>query len=142
MRLPPHPNIVPFDKVVVDELEGGCVGFTTKYIPGGTLDENRSRTFKLKWLHQLIKIIDELNLNLGIAHQDVSPRNLVIDDDENDSLMIFDFNFSSRIGTPAYKEACNDVKGVLFTIYELITRDDTLRAVRYDEQRISDIDGD
>ena len=34
-----HPNIVPFDKVVVDELEGGLVGFTTKFIPGGTLDE-------------------------------------------------------------------------------------------------------
>ncbi|PCD33826.1 hypothetical protein FGRA07_08981 [Fusarium graminearum] len=68
MCLPKHPNIVPFDKIVIDELEGRCVGFTTKYIEGGTLDENRSRVFKLKWLLQLIAIMDELNLNLGVAH--------------------------------------------------------------------------
>lgn len=50
MRLPPHANIVPFDRLVLDELHGHVVGFTTLYIPNGTLSENKSRTFKLKWL--------------------------------------------------------------------------------------------
>lgn len=138
MRLPKHPHIVSFDKIVVDELEGRCVGFTTEYIPGGTLEDNKSRIFKLKWLLQLIAVIDELNLNLGIAHQDVSPRNLLVNA-ATDSLMIFDFNLSARIGVPGYNQSQNDVDGVLFTMYELITRDDTVRAVRHEEQNVSDI---
>ncbi|CAJ0547464.1 Ff.00g042180.m01.CDS01 [Fusarium sp. VM40] len=140
MRLPKHPNIVSFDKIVVDELEGRCIGFTTKYIAGGTLDENKSRIFKLKWLHQLIAVIDELNLNLGIAHQDVALRNLVIDD-LTDSLMIFDFNFSARIGDMGFSQARNDVDGVIFTIYELITGHDELRSVEHEKQNVSDIEG-
>ncbi|KAG5664996.1 hypothetical protein KAF25_008730 [Fusarium avenaceum] len=141
MRLPKqHPNIVSFDKIVVDELEGRCVGFTTKYIAGGTLDENKSRVFKLKWLHQLIAVIDELNLNLGIAHQDVALRNLVIDD-LTDSLMIFVFNFSARIGDVRFSQARNDVDGVLFTMYELITGHDELRSVEHEKQNLSDIEG-
>ncbi|KAH7240129.1 uncharacterized protein BKA55DRAFT_706620 [Fusarium redolens] len=98
------------DLIIVDELEGRCVGFTTEYIPGGTLEEKKSRTFKLKWLTQLITVIDELNLNLGIAHQDVAPRNLLINE-ATDSIMIFDFNFSIRSEEPSYSEARNDIKG-------------------------------
>lgn len=49
MRLPEHPNIVPFDRIIVDELENRCVGFTTTYILGGKLDANKSRVFKIKW---------------------------------------------------------------------------------------------
>ncbi|OAQ62976.1 protein kinase-like protein [Pochonia chlamydosporia 170] len=139
MRLPKHPHIVPFDKIVVDELEGRLVGFTTLYIPGGTLEENTSRMFKLKWLHQLTSVVDELNLNLGIAHQDVAARNLVIDE-TTDSLMIFDFNFSARIGKPECEEVRNDIKGVLFTMYEIITRHDDLRRVRHEEQDASVIE--
>lgn len=60
MCLPKHPHIVPFDKIVVDKIEGRCVGFTTAHIPSGTLEENKTRVFKLKWLHQLIAVIDKL----------------------------------------------------------------------------------
>ncbi|EHK17297.1 uncharacterized protein TRIVIDRAFT_42157 [Trichoderma virens Gv29-8] len=139
IRLPKHPNIVPFDSIVIDELEGRFVGFTTIYIPGGTLEENKARPFKLKWLHQLINVIDELNLNLGIAHQDIAPRNLLIDE-ATDSLMLFDFNFSARIGMPGYSEARNDIKGTLFTMYEIITRNDDLRAIRHEDQDVSVIE--
>lgn len=139
IRLPKHPNIVPFDSIVVDEIEGRFVGFTTEYIPGGTLDENKSRTFKLKWLRQLIGVVDELNLNLGVAHQDIAPRNILIHE-ATDSLMLFDFNYSARIGMPGYSEARNDIKGTLFTMYEIITRDDDLRAVRHEEQDVSRIE--
>ncbi|PNP55199.1 hypothetical protein FNYG_15526 [Fusarium nygamai] len=115
MRLPKHPHILTFDKTVMEEIEGRCVGFTNEHVPGGTLEENKTRTFKLKWLTQLIAVIDELNLNLGIAHQDIAPRNLLIDE-EADSIMICDFNFSVRIGEPGYAESRNDIKGVIFTI--------------------------
>lgn len=73
MRLPRHPNIVPFDKIVLDELEGRVVGFTSSYVPGGNLEENKSRVFKLKWLKQLIEVVDLLNLRHGIVHQDIAP---------------------------------------------------------------------
>ncbi|KAG6008741.1 hypothetical protein E4U21_003937 [Claviceps maximensis] len=134
-----HPNIVPFDKIVVDEIEGRFVGFTSKYIPGGTLDENKSRVFKLQWLHELMDVVDELNLRLGVAHQDVAPRNMVIDE-ETDRLMLFDFNFSARIGLVGHVEARNDIKGVVFTMYEIITRDEARREKRHEEQDVSTVE--
>lgn len=143
MRLPRHPNIVPFDSIVVDELEGRFVGFTSVFIPGGTLNdtlsESRSRPFKIKYLQQLIHVVDELNLKLGIAHQDVAPRNLVIDE-ATDNLMLFDFNFSARVGTYFFQEARNDIKGVLFTLHEIITRTNDYRDVRHEDQDVSAIE--
>ncbi|CAM1501708.1 Fc.00g036920.m01.CDS01 [Cosmosporella sp. VM-42] len=139
MRLPRHPNIVPFNLVVVDELEGRVVGFTNNYVPGGTLEENKSRDFKLEWLRQLIRAVDDLNLRYGIAHQDIAPRNLLVDE-STDSIMLFDFNFAARIKHPSseegegYHEDRNDVKGVTFTIYEIITRDSSRRCVPHEEQ--------
>lgn len=144
MRLPRHPNIVPFDRIVVDELEGRVVGFTNNYVPGGSLEENKSRVFRLEWLQQLIKVVDDLNLRYGIAHQDVAPRNLVLDE-STDSVMLFDFNFAARINNPSpgegesYREGRNDVKGVIFTAYEIITRDNSLRSMPHEEQNLADL---
>lgn len=140
MRLPPHPNIVPFDRLVLDELHGRVVGFTSLYIPGGTLSENKSRTFKLKWLRQLTCVIDDLNLKYGIAHQDVASRNLLVDP-KTDALMLFDFNYSERIGGIAYIKDRDDVKGVIFTLYEIITRDEHFRDVPHDQQNAVDVEG-
>ena len=58
MRMPPHPNIVPFDALVVDSIDAvdRVVGFTTRYVPGYTLKENDTRVFKLKYLQQLINV--------------------------------------------------------------------------------------
>lgn len=134
-----HPNIVPFDKMVVDEIEGRFVGFTSKYIPGGTLEENPTRTFKLKWLHQLTDVVDDLNLRLGVVHQDVAARNILIDE-VTDTLMLFDFNFSARINGPGYFEPRNDVKGVVFTLYEVITRDKARQEKRHEDQDVSTVD--
>ncbi|UKZ83012.1 hypothetical protein TrVFT333_010813 [Trichoderma virens FT-333] len=141
MRLPRHPNLVPFDRLVLDEVNGNVVGFTSLYIPGGTIEENKSRTFKLKWLQQLICVIDDLNLKYGIAHQDVAERNLLVDL-ETDALMLFDFNYSGRIGDIGYYgEDHNDVKGVIFTMYEIITRDTHFRDVAHDQQNLADVQG-
>ncbi|EWY84046.1 hypothetical protein FOYG_13824 [Fusarium oxysporum NRRL 32931] len=57
-----------------------------------------------------------------------------------DSIMISDFNFSVRIGEHGYSEARNDIKGVFFAIYEIITRDETLRAIRHEEQHVLEIE--
>ncbi|KAJ4313930.1 hypothetical protein N0V84_009172 [Fusarium piperis] len=146
MRLPLHPNIVPFDRVVLDELEGRVVGFTNRYVPGHTLEENKSRVFQLRWLQQLIQAVDDLNLRYGISHQDVAPRNLVVDA-ATDSLMLFDFNFAARINHHSaekgegewYDENRNDVKGVIFTTYEIITRDASLRNAPHEEQNIDSL---
>lgn len=147
MRLPLHPNIAPFDRLVVDKLDGRhvLVGFTSRFIPGGTLESDSNRVFKLKWLRQLLHAIDDLNLKYGIQHQDVAPRNLLVDP-ETDNLMIFDFNWATRIGYPhrldsyaRYWDQRNDVKGAIFTLYEIITRDEHFRQVSWENQKPEDV---
>ncbi|KAF5554527.1 serine threonine kinase [Fusarium mexicanum] len=144
MRLPHHPNIVPFDRVVVDELEGHLVGFTSNYVAGHNLEGNKSRVFKLKWLQQLIHVVDVLNLEHGIAHQYIAARNLLINEPE-DAIMLFDFNFAARISClspgegESYIEDRNDVKGVIFTIYEIITQDNSLRSVSHEDENLSNL---
>lgn len=152
IRLSDHPNIVPFDKVVTEKLDGSkdhIVGFTSLYIAGGTLDaieENPCdcRTFKLKWLLQLMSLVDDLTYKYGIQHQDIAPRNLLVDE-ATDNIMLFDFNFSARIGVPErgkgmpFFEDRDDVKGVVFTLYEIITRDDSFRSVPHRDQHSSSV---
>lgn len=145
LRIPNHPNIVPFNSLVVDQVEGQdkVVGFTTPFIAGGTVLDNVSRPFKLEHLRQLISTIDYLNLTLGIVHGDITPYNLLVDA-STDNLLIFDFNLACRLGWEAgdddtsdsYDPARNDVKFTAFTLYEIITRDTHLR----DENEPHDLD--
>ncbi|KAM5344921.1 hypothetical protein ACJ41O_010783 [Fusarium nematophilum] len=133
MRIPKHPNIVPFDRLVVDTLDGDdkVVGYTTPFVPGGTILENVSRTFKLKYLRQLLNAVDFLNLELGIVHGDICVHNLLINP-QTDNVQLFDFNMASKLGWDGddrgggafdYDPDRNDVKNTIFTLYELITRD-------------------
>ncbi|KAI0401418.1 hypothetical protein F4802DRAFT_580738 [Xylaria palmicola] len=119
-NLPPHPNIVSFDRIVLDDVESRILGFTTKYIPGGTLD-NPQRPFRFEYLQQLTSLIDFLNLDLGVMHQDVAPRNLLIDP-ETQKLLLFDFNWVAH-GKESLLEGRDDVTGVAMTLYEIITGD-------------------
>lgn len=133
-RLPrDHPHIVPFDSAVLDPHTGGIVGFTTLYIPGGTLLNNNAttRTFRLRWFRQLLSVVDDLNYRYGIMHQDVAARNLLID--ENNNIRIFDFDYSIMIGEH-YTPDRDDIKGVIFTLYEIITLDEHFREVPHEEQ--------
>ncbi|KAI9150708.1 hypothetical protein HJFPF1_10484 [Paramyrothecium foliicola] len=144
MRIPTHPHIVPFDRVVIDEVEARIVGFTNQYFPGGTLEENKRRKFRFEWLEQLIKVVDDLNFKYSIAHQDIAPRNIVVDD-LTDNIKLFDFNFAARINCAEPEEEeywhkdRDDVKGVIFTAYEIITRDQTLRDLPHKEQKIENM---
>ncbi len=133
-RLPrDHPHIVPFDSVVLDPHTDCIVGFTTEYIPSGTLHANNATTrpFRLQWLRQLLSVVDDLNYRYGMMHQDIAPRNLLIN--ERGNLRIFDFNYSIMI-EKHYSPAHDDIKGVVFTLYEIITLDEHFREVPFEEQ--------
>ena len=58
MRIPQHPNIVPFEALVVDVVNGieRVVGFALHYVPGGTVWEDKERVFKLKHFKQLLSV--------------------------------------------------------------------------------------
>jgi hypothetical protein len=118
--LPPHPNIVPFDRIVVEDMESRAIGFTTEYIPGGTLD-NPEVLFRFEWLQQLTELVNFLNLELGIMHQDIAPRNLLIDPNTH-KLLLFDFDWVA-CGKKGLLDGRDDITGVIFTLYELITND-------------------
>jgi hypothetical protein len=131
--LPRHPNIVPVDRVVISDAESRLLGFTTPYIPNGTIGENKDRIFKLAWFQQLLDVVDYLNFDLGIMHQDIAPRNLLVDP-ETDNLLLFDFDRAARIGQPSCFPERNDVNGVIFTLYEIVSQDDHFRRVEHREQ--------
>jgi serine/threonine protein kinase len=131
--LPGHPHLVPFDRVVVDDVQSRILGFTTVYIPGGTLDENRSRVFRLEWLQQLFAVVDYLNLELGILHQDIAPRNLLIDPTTR-NLRLCDFDRAARVGSTGCLPGHDDITGVIFTLYEITTHDEHFREVQFEEQ--------
>lgn len=134
IRLPRnHPHIVPFDAVVLNNVTEGIVGFTTLYVPGGNVKDNdaRTRPFRLEWFRQLLSVVSDLNYRYGMMHQDIAPRNLLIDEEEN--LRIFDFNYSIMIGEH-YTPERDDIKGVIFTLYEIITLDEHHREVPHAEQ--------
>lgn len=139
LRLSEHPNIVPFEYVVTDfeDVPGHgthievVVGFTSTFIPGKTLVENRSRIFKLKYLEQLIEVVDDLNLKFGIVHQDIATRNIIINP-ATDTLQLFDFGNSARLGWKGDKNGDGftnlgsfkfDLNNVVATVYEVVTGD-------------------
>lgn len=133
-RLPrDHAHIVPFDSVILDNITNGIVGFTSQFIPGGTLQDTNAtkRPFCLRWFQQLMSVVDDLNYTYGIMHQDIAARNLVIDEEEN--LRIFDFNYAIMIDKH-YTPHRDDTKGVIFTLYEIITLDEHFRELPHEEQ--------
>ncbi|RDL31987.1 Uncharacterized protein BP5553_09389 [Venustampulla echinocandica] len=136
--IPAHPNIVPFDHIVIDPVESRVVGFTTTFIPGGTLDSNKTRVFRLEWLQQLTNVVDYLNLELGIIHQDIAPRNLLIDPATN-NLRLFDFDRAARVGKPGVCTERDDIVGVIFTLYEIITQDEHYREVCFEQRDVETV---
>lgn len=136
-KLPPHPNIIPFDRIILEDVESRVIGFTTKYIPGGTLadaDTATKRPFRFEWLQQLTQLVDFLNLELGIMHQDIAPRNLLVDP-ETDKIILFDFDWAAS-GKEYLMDNRDDVSGVAFTLYEIITNDTHLTSIPHWDRNI------
>lgn len=124
-RLQDCPYVVPFDKFVVHETEPLFLGFTTAFMPGRSLQDN-PRVFRGKWLEQIFEVVDRLNLEYGIVHQDISPRNLCIDP-ETDDLVVIDFGLAAFIGSKEEDQKRNDVDAVVYTLYEILTGDKHFR---------------
>lgn len=130
LNLPKHPSLLPLEKVVIDETYGLVVGFTTPFIKGGSWATNPNRVFKLRYLRRLCQVVDEVNFGLGIVHQDIAMRNLLLDE-TTDSIVLFDWDFAAPIGySPTTHEEGSrcvspriDVWKVLETMYSFITGD-------------------
>lgn len=84
---------------------------------------------------------------MGIVHSDICPWNLLINP-ETDDLQIFDFNLSAKLGWEGdvqnngafgYDIDRNDVKFVVFTLYEIITRDLHFREEYYPNELDSSV---
>jgi serine/threonine protein kinase len=118
--LPPHPKLVPFDCVVLEDVESRVIGFTMKYIPGGTLKDLKI-PFRFEWIQQLTQLLDFLNIELGIMNQDIAPRNLLNDPDTG-RVLLFDFDRAAH-GKKCLMDGRDDVLGIVSTIYEIITND-------------------
>lgn len=131
--LPPHPNLLGLDRVILEDVESRVIGFTTKYIPGGTL-ENLRVPFRFEWLQQLTEVVDFLNLELGIMHQDIAPRNLLVNPGTY-KLVLFDFNWAAR-GKDRLIDGRDDVSSVVFTLYELITNDTHFTSIPHWDRNI------
>ncbi|CDM27359.1 Protein kinase-like domain [Penicillium roqueforti FM164] len=129
--LPPHPNMVPFDRVVLDESR--VISFTTKYIPGGTL-ANPKIPFRFEWLQQLTQLVDFLNLEYGIMHQDIAPRNLLVDLYTH-KILLFDFDWAA-CGEKNLQDGRDDVSSVVLTLYELITNDTSFSDILHWERNM------
>lgn len=54
-------------------------------------------------------------------HQDIAPRNLLIDPDTK-KILLFNFDWAAH-GKDRVLEGRDNVTGVIFTLYELITND-------------------
>jgi RIO-like serine/threonine protein kinase len=73
--------------------------------------------------------VDHLNLRLGIVHGAITPFNLFIAR-ETDSIQLFNFEKAAKLGCDGdddyfnfdYDKRRNDVKFVILTVYDMITR--------------------
>ncbi|KAI1949077.1 hypothetical protein LOZ57_002443 [Ophidiomyces ophidiicola] len=70
-------------------------------------------------------------------HQDVAPRNILFEPSSN-SLKVFDFDRSCLIGDQ--QPGRNDVDGVIFTLYETLTKDGHFRRVPFHQQQVGRVE--
>jgi serine/threonine protein kinase len=134
-----RPSIVPFDKFVVDDRDLRLVGYTSAYIASKTLKDNPHRPFCLSWLEQLTQTVDDLNLKYGIYHQDIAPCNMMIDPQTN-RLMLIDFDKAIQIGVGKEIANFDDINGVIFSIYEILTFDTKYQKIDYWDLNISEVE--
>ncbi|KAI1959627.1 hypothetical protein LOZ58_004436 [Ophidiomyces ophidiicola] len=109
-------SFVTFRRVVLDDVSKKILGFTLQYIPGGTLEDHRED-----------------------HREGPSPRNILFEPITR-SLKIFDFDRSCLIGAEDQEESRNDVDGLIFTVYETLTKDDHFREVPFDEQEVKKVE--
>ena len=129
-----HPHLTSMECVVLEELTGlGVVGFTTRFIDAPTMDRwAPSRPFKLRWLQELMGVLDELHLQYGIHHHDLTARNLIVDPD-TDKLVVIDFDMAGIHRPGEFRYDWDDLKAMVAFLYQRITLD-----TRYEERMPDD----
>lgn len=128
-RLPAHhPHMIGIDCIVLEELTGlGVIGFTTRFIDAPSMYQwPPSRPFKLRYLRELMGVLDELHLQHGIHHRDIHDRNLLVDP-ATDKLVLIDFGLVGSPGGGGYHSEWNDFKATVILLHYRITR-----GTRYD----------
>lgn len=78
--------------------------------------------------------MDFLNLELGTMHQDIAPRNLPLGP-ETDKIILFDFDWAAN-GQDGLLDSRDDVSGVVFTLYGIITNDTHATSIPHWERNI------
>jgi hypothetical protein len=119
-----HPHIVGIECLVLEELTGlGVIGFTTRFVDAPTMDRwAPSRSFKLRWLQELMGVLDELHLRYGIHHHDLADRNLIVDPD-TDKLVLIDFGLSGAHTPERRFYHRDDLNATVAFLYQRITLD-------------------
>ncbi|KAK0750732.1 hypothetical protein B0T18DRAFT_425493 [Schizothecium vesticola] len=99
----------------------GVVGFTAPFMADGDLGRwCLSHPIKLKWLRQLVAAVDRLNLQHAVCHGDIAPRNVLFNR-KDDEVYLIDFHLAAPMDRAVPER--NDVKGVVLTVFEILTRD-------------------
>ena len=81
-----------------------------------------SRPFKLRWLQELMGVLNELHLQYGIHHYNLTAWNLIVDLD-TDKLVVIDFNIASIYRPGGFCYNWDDLKVIVAFLYQRITLD-------------------
>ncbi|KAI1825748.1 hypothetical protein F4861DRAFT_547150 [Xylaria intraflava] len=119
--LPAHPNIVQIHRIILDDNSGRVLGWASKQIAGTNLETDKS-CFKMKWLKQLLDIVDYLHLELGICHCDLVLKNIMLER-AADKILLVDFEFAHQINP---YDMQSDINQIVWSVYEIVTHDSTL----------------
>ncbi|KAK5656859.1 hypothetical protein OQA88_4407 [Cercophora sp. LCS_1] len=125
-RIPPNRNMIPIEYLVLDEITAKhVVGFTTRYYPDGNLKSEyyANRPFRLRWFTQLMRAVDELNLQYGIIHGDIKPEKVLIDPISG-YVKLVGFDKAKPVG----EAERDDVAGVVRLLHWVLTGDEKFDA--------------
>ncbi|KAK4182644.1 hypothetical protein QBC35DRAFT_478893 [Podospora australis] len=89
--------LVTATHLITEQLRGETVvvGFLTPYVDG-SCTAFATRRFKLKWLRQLLDVVDHLHLHCGVALMDWK-RDHVLVDLASDEIRIIDFGIAAQL---------------------------------------------
>ncbi|KAK4134665.1 hypothetical protein BT67DRAFT_380029, partial [Trichocladium antarcticum] len=112
-----HPNLIEYRRAVLDDSGQVVVGFLSRYIPGANVLGSLSGPFRLAHLEQLLQVVDDINLKFGLAHGDIGPDHILIDE-PTDTLKLTDMGLC-RLRTTARVLA--DIHMTVSTVYQFLT---------------------
>ena len=108
---------------------------------GGTLEHYHDKPFYFRWLKQLTDAVDDLNLRFGIMHQDIAPRNVLVDSPSG-NLKLFDFDRAKLIGAEKHMLAqfTTTLTGSSLLFMRPSQKMNFFREVRIDQQDVREVE--